>query len=501
MGLDATHPQYDDMRDEWVTMRDFYKGERVVKAKTEVYLPATPGMKLDGLSVGDVGYERYQAYLKRAVFPDYMKDGVEHLVGLLHKKDAVIELPPQLEPLRLKATRDGETLLQLLRRINAEQLTTGRLGLLLDLPKDPDPANPIPYIAPYIAEAVRNWDDGEAEGITSLNLVVLDESTFKRGTDFVWTVVTKYRVLALGALDPNEENGTAVYQMGVFEVEGGGSPTFNPLGMAPPMLRGKMLEQVPFVFVNTKDIVSSPDEPPLAGLARLVMSIYRSEADYRNNLFMQGQDTLVTIGGVRNATGLPGQDEDAIRTGAGSRIDCELGGDAKYIGVESQGLAEQRSALENDRKRAETKTGQLVAAMADQQESGIALKTRVSAQTATLIQIALTGAAALENLLKIAARWMGADENKVKVTPNVEFADFELDGKSFVDLMSARTMGAPLSLQSIHERMKERGITKMNFEDEMELVLEENAAMAPAPGTGTQPGTGTGSGTGTGGDK
>jgi len=485
MALDSTHPLYSDRKEDWITMRDLYKGERHVKAKGETYLPATKGMKLDGMGTQGgkpkLGQEVYDAYRTRAVLPDYVKDAVEAYIGLLHQKPATIELPAVMEPLRERATLYGEPLELLLRRINEEQLVTGRVGLLLDLPENPDPANPLPYVALYITEAIRNWDDGEiGNDLAKLNLVVLDESGYKRGADFEWTSVAKYRVLELGS---ETEGSVLAYRVGVFQNEGGGAPAYDPTLVRTPLLRGTALDKIPFVFINTKDIVSAPDEPPLMGLARLALAIYRGEADYRQNLFMQGQDTLVVIGERRkHAEQVEGENEP-VRTGAGSMIELEQGGDAKYVGVNSQGLAEQRQALEGDRKRAEARSGQLINASSGEKESGEALKTRVAAQTATLNQIAQTGAAGLEYLLRMCAEWMGANPDEVRVTPNLEFADFEMSGENLVKLMTARTMGAPISKRSIHDLMVDQGLTKLDYETEKDLIDEENAE-DPLLGTG-----------------
>lgn len=468
MSLDAKHPLYTEYAPDWEQQRDLYKGERAVKDKGELYLPATSGMKLDGMGVDQPGSHAYNSYRQRAVFADYIKDGVEALVGLLHQKEPTIELPAALEPLREKATVNGESLAMLLRRINAEQLITGRVGLLADLPAAIGTAQPVPYIATYLAESIVNWDEGsEIDGYNSLNLVVLDESGLIRDSDFEWKSFKQYRVLQLGELVENEPEG--LYYNGAFIDVDGGTPEFDPSRMQTPLIRGKALNKIPFVFINSKDITPEPDNPPLLGLGRLSLAIYRGEADYRQSLFMQGQDTLVVIGGVRNPDGGLGED-DAIRTGAGSRIEVDMGGDAKYIGVSSSGLAEQRAALENDHKRAETKAGQLIAASGSQQESGEALKTRLTAQTATLNQIALAGAAGLENLLKMVAEWTGANPEEVKIEPNMEFADFELNGAEIVQLMTARTMGAPLSRESLHKLMADRGITPYDFETEMQLI-------------------------------
>lgn len=481
-GIKSFHPLYVEFSEDWITMRDVYRGERIVKQNGVKYLPPTPGMILDGMNkVTEIGYQNYEAYKVRALFPDYTKEGVEALVGMMHTKEAVFELPPALEPLRERATLEHESLLDLLRRINTEQLITGRLGLLADIPEKPAPGqSPLPYVATYVAESIINWDDSlEADDHMALNMVVLNESGFQREDTFSWQQLEKYRVLMMG--EPVENESSGVYSMGVFtDRVGGANLTFNAEGMMAPMYLGKTLDRIPFVIINTKDIVASPDDPPLLGLAKLCMAIYRGEADYRQNLFMQGQDTLVVIGGTRNPDGAEGED-DAIRTGAGSRIDVDMGGDAKYVGVQSAGLAEQRACLENDRKLAESKAGKLAQKTGDS-ESGEALQTRVAAMTASLTQIAKTGAKGLENLLRTIAEWVGADPKAVKVTPNMDFGDFEVMAKDFVDLMSARQLGLPLSRESLHAMLVERGLTKKTFEQEVETIQEEDATL-PSPGS------------------
>lgn len=468
MSLKNVHPLYTNTIEDQVLMRDAYLGERVIKNKETTYLPATPGMAIDGMGIGERGRVAYDAYRSRAVFPDVVSDAVESLIGLLHQKPAAFDLPKAMEPLLDKATVNGEGLQALLRRINEQQLVPGRLGLLVDLPVSPDPANPMPFIAMYFAEAIRNWDDSSsAEGADRLSFVVLDETAQVRDpVSFAWKQQERYRVLQLDALDSK-------YKQSLFVGE-----TFDPTLMQPAMIRGKTLEEIPFTFVNSKDTLPTPDNPPLLGLGRLALTIYRGEADYRQCLFMQGQDTLVVIGGVNS-------DDKDKRVGAGATIEIEQGGDAKYIGVSSSGLAELRQSLENDKRQAAVKSGQLVDAMSAQKESGEALKIRLAAQTASLRQIAMTGAAALERSLKHIALWMGLNADDVKVTPNLEFSDVALNSKELVELITAKTMGAPLAMETIHNVMRERGVTKLTFEEEMALIEDEKPLLPPA---GTQEG-------------
>jgi hypothetical protein len=235
------------------------------------------------------------------------------------------------------------------------------------------------------------------------------------------------------------------------------------------------------VFVNTNDLVPEPCQPPLLGLANLCMAIYRGEADYRQTLFMQGQDTLVRVGAT--------EEQREMQTGAGAIIDLPMGGDAKYVGVSSSGLSEQRQALENDKAEADLHAVQaLDAGDGKQAESGEALRVRVSARTATLASLQLTAAQALKDCLTLAGRWMGLSEAQLEsivVEPNLDFTDDKVDAATLNGLMDAKLKGLPLSLESIHSYLQRNEFTQLSFEEEMQKVAEEVTTV----GTGGQAGT------------
>lgn len=460
MSIDTRHPHYTNRLEDWQLLRDCHEGERKVKSRGELYLPATAGMQHDGMNnVTDPGYLAYQAYRKRAVFPDFVAEAVGHMLGLMHSRPAKITLPTALEPLRKMASSQGEGLQHLLARINEEQLTTGRVGLMLDMPQQPKAGTPNLFISLYSAESILNWDENLVENDrTVLNLVVLDESRWERQAALDWKWQDRFRVLSLGPLETNEASG--VY--GQALVNGKELPT----SLTTPSVMGRTLNRIPFVLANSTDNLVTPDRPPLLGLARLCMTIYRGEADYRQNLFMQGQDTFVTIGA-------PDTGEDGERVGAGAIVNLPTGGDAKYVGVNSQGLSEQRQALEKDYAMGAQRAGQLATAKSKQIESGEALQTRIASVTASLTSIATAGAEALQTILRIAAEWVGANPDEVIVEPNTQFQDLSFNPRDIVELASAKTMGIPLSRKSIHEVLKERGYTRMDYEQELAEIDEE----------------------------
>ena len=470
MSLTSQHPEYSTRLADWVLMRDSHKGERQIKDKGTLYLSATPGQEYDGMQPSQPGKKNYDAYKARARYHDFIVQAVEALIGVMHHKPPNIELPKKMEPLLERGTVKGEPLDVLLRRINTEQLITGRVGLLADVP-DGSPVSTLPYVATYVAEDILNWDDGRREEISlqNLNLVVLDESEYERVSMFDWRQEQKTRVLVLGDLSANEPEMQGLYRQAVFA---GNDTDFNESALLVPSIGGRVLNKIPFVFVNAKDIVPETDAPPLLGLANLALTVYRAEADYRQTLFMQGQDTLVikgmASGGSNDAVG-----EDDIRAGAGATIYVSEEGDAKYIGVSSDGLREQRESLQNDKKEAAEIGGKLLDTRGKEAESGDALRIRVSARTASLNQIALAGAEGLKSILKTIAEWVGADPEGVVVEPNLDFADDSLDGRTLVDIMTAKTMGAPISLRTIHNTMKEKDMTELEFEEELAEIESE----------------------------
>ena len=459
-GISTHHPLYNAYQSDWILLRDCYEGEQTVKSKGTLYLPATSGMIIDGVeNTNSIGYQAYQSYKNRAYFPSVVADAVRAMIGVMHHKKADISLPKELEPLRKRATTENESLDMLLRRINEEQLITGRAGLLLDMPpkneaRDSGMVTPEQklYLALYSAERMINWDrlPREMQMRDDLMLVVLNESEYERENDLTWTFVNKYRVLKI--------DKAMTYKAHVFRQD---HQIYSETKLVAPSVRGKTLDKIPFVFINAKDIVINPDEPPLKGLANLAMAIYRLEADYRQALYLQGQDTLVVKGA---------KDDQQFRVGAGASINLPETGDALFIGVSSEGLSEMRNALENDRTNAMQQGGHMLDNVSRERESGEALHVRVAARAATLNHVAMAGAGGLEKILKIAAEWVGANPDEVKVEPNLDFVDDRASGQDLLQFVSAMNMGLPLSPESLHKYLKDKGMTELDFEEEMKLI-------------------------------
>jgi len=108
-----------------------------------------------------------------------------------------------------------------------------------------------------------------------------------------------------------------------------------------------------------------------------------------------------------------------------------------------------------------------------ERESGDSLRIRVAARTADLNTIADTGAAGLEQVLKICAEWMGENPDEVEVVPNKDFGEMPLTGQSMVEIATARNLGWPISARSMHDLGRKRRMTTKTFEEEVAEAEKE----------------------------
>jgi hypothetical protein len=496
MPVESRHPEYQSQIRDWQACRDVYEGQSAVKARDNGmrYLPPTTGMWLDGMQAysystygaqayvapnkSQMGYINYLAYRDRALLSGFFSDAIDMFMGMLWHRPPTIELGP-LKPYfgdEKPATADGQTLLQLLRRIHAEQLTIGRCGILGDLPEI-ESTRPTPYIELYQSERIINWDDGGRELATRrLNLVVIDECGKKRKPNLEWEDKESWRILNLGALETNEETGA--YRVAVVDKPGALDPAAFTVA---PNVRNRGPDEMPFVFIGAKSTTTRIDRPPFLTLVEQVLALYRMDADYRQCLHMQGQETLFTK---------CAEDGEVSSVGAGAHINIKNPkGDAKFIGLSGNGLGEMRQAHENETARCAKKAGELLADSSKQRESADALVERTGSKGTKLIDIALTAAEGLQRMLRILARWLGLPDTEIVVKPNKEWSAGQFASKTLLELVQAYVLNAPITLQSIHEYNVRNGYTTLTWDEmiaakrsEVELLGELMPMAPPKPG-------------------
>ncbi|HEV7253868.1 MAG TPA: DUF4055 domain-containing protein [Mesorhizobium sp.] len=429
------HPDWTDRAAEWAMLRHAARGEQDVKGQGDKYLPMPSGFRAQL----DSGAAMYRAYQTRAQFPDLLAPTVRGMVGVIHRTEAQIDMPDAMEGLWERATRDGLPLEALHRRITGELLLTGRYGLLADAAAE---GSDLPFLAGYTAECVINWADER-------DFFVLDESGLERD-DFEWKAVKRHRVLRLTE--------------GRYEVETYDNEAKNEAGAQPTARGGGTLDAIPFVVIGSRDLSVSVDEPPLIGVARAALAIYRLDADYRHQLYMTGQETLFVFGG-----------DAPSAVGAGVVVSIKPEGDgkqadAKYVGPAGTGIAAHRTAILDERQNAAAAGARLFDAEKKTAESGDALRIRYAAQTATLVSIAQASAQGLEKGLRHVAVMMGLDPASVVVKPNLSFVDATLSPEEANKLVALWQNNA-ISYQTLYENLQRGEVASAERDHEAELAL------------------------------
>jgi hypothetical protein len=457
MRLTALNPEYDKMNPTWTRLYHAYEGEQVVKSNQDIYLPKTVTMKSDK--------DYYLMYLERAVFPDFFYKAVESFQGALHREKAKITLPDIISFMKNDATFYGESLQKVLEEITHYLLRYGRACVGVDVRKD-EKGGARPYIVIYPPNKVKNWGISDTVNvdvtnakIPSFQFVIIDESGSKVNESGEWVSLTQHRVLEM-------ING--VYHNGVFQ-----DNNYDLSGMVALSTQSGTLNRIPFVFCNVKDLKPDVQRPPLVGLANLCFAIYRGDADYRQDLHRQSQDTLFTFGIPRPESGM--------EIGAGAIIEAPADGRAEYVGVTGVGLEEQRIALDNLKTQALHDAGQFMNTPAKQSAEGISLF--LSASMSALHQVANSSAECLKVILSICCEWLGKKDVEIEIVPNTDFSENEIVPDQVLKLWTTVQSGG-LSRDSYFTYLNRKGIIETSPDDEIGLIDGDKEQMMLDSGYG-----------------
>lgn len=432
MPVDSRHPDYtQDRADEWALCRDAYDGESAIKARGIIHLPKPSGFT----AMDDNGQAMYAAYMMRAQFPDIFAPTVGAMVGIIHEGEIDIELPAGLEYLREDADGGDMTLTDMHRRITRNLLITGRQGLLADAPV----GGGEPHLALYSGRSVINWDR---------DFYVLDE-THKERDGFEWVEVRQHRVIEM-------RNGRCVQRIW-RDGEPGEEYEVRIAG-------GGYLNRLPFSIASAKDVGPRIETPPLIGVARAAVAIYQLSADYRHQLFMSGQETLVAING---------EPPSAVGAGVVHQMmgDGDLQPDLKYVSPSCSGIEAHLKAIEHNREAAVQSGARLFEQGQQAQESGEARKMRFRSETANLQSIAQMSCAIMEFGLRCIAAMKGADEDAVTVTPPRDLLDASLTPQDALALWQI-VQQRGLSWETYYQAIQKGGLADpdRDADDEYRLI-------------------------------
>ena len=346
-GVDNKHKSWSDHQKDWQQIRDCIDGERCVKARTTEYLPHPSNTDKDQV--------RYDNYKLRANFFNVTGRTLVGLCGAVNRKPPSVLLDPSLEYMQENADGNGCSIQQCAKETLEEVVALGRCGLLVDFPvvgevpitKEQEEALRLQAtIITYKAEEIINWRETIVGSQTVLKMVVLKREVQSHNADdvFLNETETEYRVLGLDE-DGNYYQNIYVEQK-ANNATGTGDftliNTFYPRGAD-----GKLLREIPFVFVGANNLKPNVDKSPLIDIVKLNLSHYRNSADYEESNFLLGQPTLLLTGLTQSWIDTVWKNQ-AITIGARAAIKLPEGGDGKFLQINESGALEKAMRVKEE---------------------------------------------------------------------------------------------------------------------------------------------------------
>lgn len=287
MGVEFQRKEYIANLPRWTLVNDCYQGEPAIKAKTDVYLPYF-GPRTPAQDALDDPKRRYDNYLQRAKFYNFVKDTVDGMKGLGFSGGTKFETSsPNMAYLESDLDGKGVSIDQSAKATTEEVLKTARAGLLVDYPPTQgattvavaQAGNIRAKTVRYNAAAITNWGVEVVGGKTRLALVVLRETVTpdEEQDEFERTEELGYRVLIL--VD-------GLYEVRIYDKEGNLLPGRT---QQPTMGSGARLDFIPFQFVGAQDNDVDVDSAPVFDIASVNIGHYVNSADYENSAWLCGQ--------------------------------------------------------------------------------------------------------------------------------------------------------------------------------------------------------------------
>ena len=450
MPINSTSRAYNRWVDKWTRCRDTAAGSDAVKDKNTRYLPQLKGQSL----------QDYESYKMRALWYGATGRTIQGLRGAVFRKDPIVVYPESVSGTLETITDDNLDLTSFALEVMDESLTTGRQGLLTDMPPT---GNGAPYVSRYGAENVINWRTKIMDGKEQLTMVVLRESVEieEDNDEFITEEEQRYRVLRL-------DEGTYVQQLWDEKRQ---------LDEVVPRRLGRTLDFIPFRFINWTTLTPAPEKPPLLDVVDVNLSHYRTSADLEHGAHFTALPTPWLAG-------FPVEQKFPIGSGVAFVTD-NVQAKAGMLEFTGKGL-DTLIQIKSDKERLMAVLG---ARLLEEQRKGVeaaeTARLHRSGETGALSAGVRTASRGIEDVLRWVAWWQGAvpdpaESDLVSFQLNNDFVDTKLGPQEITALLGALQQGA-ISIKTWLYNLQRGEILPPEHDIEDEIDMIEVEAGAPEP--------------------
>lgn len=465
-GLETVHDEVRKMAPLWRKVRDAVSGEAAIHAAGVKYLP----------KLKDEPEAMYRARVARTPWFNATWRTLAAYHGMIFRKEPTVTAPAGLTEMLKDVTLTGVPFVNFLKELGHEVLGPGLAGVLVDHPPRPDTGNaPLtvakaealglrPVMALYKCESFINWKFRRINNKWTLSQLRLKENVKEDKGEFDEKSVEQIRVLDLnpGAADTYRQRLYRKNGFGRWEQHG---PDIVPL------LNGKPLEFIPFLFVTPNGIVAELDEPSAIDLVDLNFKHYGVSADYEHACHFTALPTPY-IAGLGPTVGPDGK-EKPVKMYIGSPTAWVFPNHETKVGFleyTGQGI----DAIEKNLARKEAQMAAIGARMLAPEKSGVeasdTLAMRHSGEQSVVHAIRNALNLAGEKALEWFALW-AAQAGETALELNKNFMPKGMDSATFTALIGGWQQGA-LSEQELYEVLQDGEVIKSDksFEDHKDEV-------------------------------
>jgi hypothetical protein len=473
-GVATTHVLYDERVDQWQRCRDCASGEDAVKSRKTEYLPA-----LDSHTTYP---GKYTDYITRALFYNATGRTIAGLSGAIFQKTPSIDVTEDAVRDQIQdVTLTDEPLELFALNVTREYLTTGRVGILVDMSTELA-TTPRPYWVLYEAENIVNWKFRNLGGDKELCLVVLKETVEEQDEEDEFCIEPKiqYRVLRLSDEGiytqqvyteiENQQETAPGLRPPEKEYEGGPILT--------PTRRGVPLDFIPFSLPWTVNA------PPLLDLVSVNLSHYRGSADLKHGLHYVALPTP-WVSGEGTDSGKP------LSIGSGTAWGLGKDGSAGMLEFTGKGLGAIRLELQDLQRMMASLGARLLEEAPHYAETALSVSMRHSSDYATLRMIAQVVEQQLSFALKTHCWWLSTEKLVAKMKAKIELNKVFFDASVTADELRALLMALQaqtISYKTFYERLSNTGWTREGItpEEELKDIEEDGDDFLPPAKPGLQ---------------
>lgn len=420
------HEEYKERAPQWKKCRDCVEGEDAVHKAGESYLPKLTGQTND----------EYKAYVHRTPYYNAVGRTIDGLVGMVFRKAPQVTVPAGIDDYLADMTLTNCDFDEYAEELSREVLSVYRVGVLVEYPAiteqpvslaQASAQNLRPYCTTYKAESIINWRVARINNVMQPIMISLKEEVVEYKDTFESEETEQYRVLLL-------VNGSYFQQLYRKDDKGEWVQFGNDII---PLMDGKPLTYIPFVFFGANNNGHELDVPPLYDLVSLNLSHYRTSADLEHGAHFTGLPTAVISGYQVDAA----KNEKFSIGSATAWVFPQPDAKASYLEFTGQGL----DSLVSLKKEKEQSMAALGARMLAPEKSGVeatnTVRMRHSGEGAVLSSIVNNVSAGLKRVLEIMAQWSGVDGD-IEVALNKDFIEGSLTAQEILAYVQAWQSGA-----------------------------------------------------------